>query len=101
MCGKGEKERKRKRERERERGWKREREGGRERTREIGIERERDREDERELVFGAGGSRTSRATRCLCRAAAAANARTYRGTSLIRNRNPSGPFSRTMPRAVW
>ena len=25
----------------------------------------------------------------------------YRGTSLIRNRYPLGPYSRTMPRALW
>jgi len=25
----------------------------------------------------------------------------YRGTSLIRNRAPPGPYSRTMPRALW
>ena len=25
----------------------------------------------------------------------------YRGTSLIRNRTPLGPHSRTMPRALW
>ena len=25
----------------------------------------------------------------------------YRGTSLIRNSNPLGPYSRTMPRALW
>ena len=25
----------------------------------------------------------------------------YRGTSLIRNRRPLGPYSRTMPRAIW
>ena len=25
----------------------------------------------------------------------------YRGTSLIRNRRPLGPYSRTMPRALW
>ena len=25
----------------------------------------------------------------------------YRGTSLIRNRAPLGPYSRTMPRALW
>ena len=25
----------------------------------------------------------------------------YRGTSLIRNRPPLGPYSRTMPRALW
>ena len=28
-------------------------------------------------------------------------ARGYRGTSLIRNRVPLGPYSRTMPRALW
>ena len=27
--------------------------------------------------------------------------RWYRGTSLIRNRRPLGPYSRTMPRALW
>ena len=27
--------------------------------------------------------------------------RVYRGTLLIRKRNPLGPFSRTMPRALW
>ena len=26
---------------------------------------------------------------------------TYRGTSLIRNRHPVGPYSGTMPRALW
>jgi hypothetical protein len=26
---------------------------------------------------------------------------TYRGTSLIRNSAPLGPYSRTMPRALW
>ena len=25
----------------------------------------------------------------------------YRGTSLIRNRVPLGPYSRTMPRLLW
>ena len=25
----------------------------------------------------------------------------YRGTSLIRNRHPEGPYSRTMPRLLW
>ena len=25
----------------------------------------------------------------------------YRGTSLIRNHHPRGPYSRTMPRALW
>ena len=25
----------------------------------------------------------------------------YRGASLIRNRAPLGPYSRTMPRALW
>ena len=25
----------------------------------------------------------------------------YRGTSLTRNRNPLGPYSRTVPRALW
>jgi hypothetical protein len=25
----------------------------------------------------------------------------YRGTSLIRNRTPLGPYSRAMPRALW
>ena len=25
----------------------------------------------------------------------------YRGTSLIRNRGPLGPYSRTIPRALW
>ena len=25
----------------------------------------------------------------------------YRGTTLIRNRTPLGPYSRTMPRALW
>ena len=25
----------------------------------------------------------------------------YRGTSLIRNSNPLGPYSRVMPRALW
>ena len=25
----------------------------------------------------------------------------YRGTSLIRNRRPLGPYRRTMPRALW
>ena len=25
----------------------------------------------------------------------------YRGTSLIRNSAPLGPYSRTMPRALW
>ena len=25
----------------------------------------------------------------------------YRSTSLIRNSNPLGPYSRTMPRALW
>jgi len=28
-------------------------------------------------------------------------ARGYRGTSLIRNRHPVGPYSRTMPRLLW
>jgi len=27
--------------------------------------------------------------------------KTYRGTSLIRNRHPVGPYSRTMPRLIW
>ena len=27
--------------------------------------------------------------------------RSYRGTSLIRNRHPVGPYSRTMPRLIW
>jgi len=27
--------------------------------------------------------------------------RAYRGTSLIRNRHPVGPYSRTMPRLLW
>ena len=27
--------------------------------------------------------------------------RVYRGTSPIRNRVPEGPYSRTMPRALW
>ena len=27
--------------------------------------------------------------------------RPYRGTSLIRNSDPLGPYSRTMPRALW
>ena len=26
---------------------------------------------------------------------------TYRGTSRIRNRAPLGPYSRTIPRALW
>ena len=25
----------------------------------------------------------------------------YRGTSLIRNSDPAGPYSRNMPRALW
>ena len=31
----------------------------------------------------------------------ALSAERYRGTSLIRNRNPLGPYSRTTPRALW
>ena len=31
----------------------------------------------------------------------AARALVYRGTSLIRNRHPVGPYSRTMPRLLW
>jgi len=27
--------------------------------------------------------------------------RAYRGTSLVRNRHPVGPYSRTMPRLLW
>ena len=27
--------------------------------------------------------------------------RDYRGTSLMRKRTPLGPYSRTMPRALW
>jgi len=33
--------------------------------------------------------------------AKAHHAKHYRGTSLIRNSAPLGPYSRTMPRALW
>ena len=64
---------------ERERGREGERERGREGERERGREGERDRE---------------RAQAGMLRASS------YRGTSLVRNRAPKGPYRRPMPRVL-
>ena len=37
---------------------------------------------------------------CYCRVSTQSQS-PYRGTSLIRSRLPLGPYSRTMPRALW
>ena len=62
----------------------------RERERESERERERARERERERERETGSAMNE----CACR-------HRYRGTSHIRNSAPIGPYSRTMPRALW
>ena len=45
--------------------------------------------------------RCTHESRAECLSASAAAPEVYRGTSLIRNVAPQGPYRRTMPRAVW
>ena len=45
--------------------------------------------------------RRFRASRAFSSSTLAFPASTYMGPSLIRNRHPVGPYSRTMPRALW
>ena len=59
---------------------------------------------ERSVLVRGAPPRAKRASCCRCCRAPRAwggGAGGYRGTSLIRNRPPLGPYSRTMPRALW
>jgi len=56
-------------------------------------------------VYVASPPTASPETKSVSRMLAMFSAKTpavaYRGTSLIRNNAPLGPYSRTMPRALW
>ena len=55
-----------------------------------------------EVMTGALASgEASALPRCLVGAVSCRGAGGYRGTSLIRNRRPLGPYSRQVPRALW